>query len=79
MAGIALIAVSAAIFSWAGMFTRSVTAAAWVIIFWRGRSGVHTGEFDPGGKYGRGNGFGRGSDIHSLSLAAETAPPPAVA
>ena len=36
MAGIILIAVSAAVFSSAGIFTRSVTAAAWVIIFWRG-------------------------------------------
>ena len=34
--GIALVAVSAAVFSSAGIFTRSVTAAAWVVIFWRG-------------------------------------------
>lgn len=36
MAGIVLVAVSAAVFSSAGIFTRSVTAAAWVVIFWRG-------------------------------------------
>ncbi|WP_052261653.1 DMT family transporter [Leisingera sp. ANG-M1] len=36
LAGIALVAVSAAVFSSAGIFTRSVTAAAWTVIFWRG-------------------------------------------
>ncbi|WP_264211178.1 DMT family transporter [Leisingera thetidis] len=35
-AGVFLVVVSAAVFSSAGIFTRSVTAAAWAILFWRG-------------------------------------------
>ncbi|WP_424978768.1 DMT family transporter [Leisingera sp. S232] len=36
MAGLVLVTVSALVFSTAGIFTRSVTATAWVVIFWRG-------------------------------------------
>ncbi len=36
IAGAVLVAVSAAVFSTAGLFTRGVEAAAWAVIFWRG-------------------------------------------
>lgn len=38
--GIVLVLFSALLFSTAGIFTRSVTAGAWSIIFWRGLSGA---------------------------------------
>ncbi|MEO0909566.1 MAG: EamA/RhaT family transporter, partial [Pseudomonadota bacterium] len=34
--GLFLVLVSALVFSTAGIFTKSIEAAAWVIIFWRG-------------------------------------------
>jgi hypothetical protein len=39
-AGIALVVVSALVFSTAGPFTRGVEAGAWDIIFWRGIIGA---------------------------------------